>query len=233
MGLKYLDLTVIIPTLNEMGNIGRVISELKRLYPGVRIIVSDDGSTDGTMDEVLNIGDRDVRFLDRGGKKVHGLTASVVDASMLVRTRYIIVMDGDMQHPPQLVRRIYRKLRSYDVVVGVRVSVKNWGIHRIVLSKGITIISYVVFAIRGKPVTRDMMSGFFGIRSSFMKKIVRENRRGFVMRGYKVMLDMLRMAGPGTSICEVEYSTFHNRLHGKSKLRIRRMAEVLESIFKG
>jgi hypothetical protein len=95
------------------------------------------------------------------------------------------------------------------------------------------IISYVVFKARGKPVTRDMMSGFFGIRSGIIKALARRRRKDFVMHGYKVLLDILRMADREVSICEVEYSTFHRRIYGRSKLKLRRMAEVLESTFRG
>ena len=234
MDKRYGNLTIIIPTLNEQGNIGRVIRVLGKMYPGVKIIVADDGSTDDTANEVKAASKRfDVRFFDRRHMGIHGLTASVVDAALLARTDYIIVMDGDMQHPPELVGSMYKKLLDYDIVVGVRVEVKDWGIHRIILSKGMAIISYAVFRARGKPVTRDMMSGFFGIRSGIIKGLVKRRRNGFVMHGYKVLLDIMRMAGPGVSICEVEYSTFHKRLYGRSKLKVRRMAEVLESTFKG
>ena len=234
MNRGYGNLTIIIPTLNEQGNIGRVISTLGRMYHGVRIIVADDGSTDNTEEEVIAEAKRfNVQFFDRRHMRVHGLTASVVDATMRVKTDYIIVMDGDMQHPPELVGRMYRKLFEYDIVVGVRVEVKDWGLHRIILSKGMAIISYVVFKARGKPVTRDMMSGFFGIRSGIIKELASRRRKDFVMHGYKVLLDVLRMAGSEVSICEVEYSTFHRRLYGRSKLKLRRMAEVLESTFRG
>ncbi len=234
MNKRYGNLTIIIPTLNEQGNIGRVIGRLDEMYPGVRIIVADDGSMDNTEKEVRAASKRiDVTFFDRRKMRVHGLTASVVDASLLARTDYIVVMDGDMQHPPELVGSMYRKLSEYDIVIGVRIEVKNWGLHRIILSKGMAIISYTVFRARGKPVTRDMMSGFFGIRAGIIKGLARRRRKGFVMHGYKVLLDILRMADPGVSICEVEYSTFHRRLYGRSKLKIRRMIEVLESTFRG
>ena len=234
MDKAYGNLTIIIPTLNEQGNIGRVIRVLGKMYPGVRIIVADDGSVDNTKKEVIAASKRfNVQFFDRMHMQVHGLTASVIDAALRVRTDYIIVMDGDMQHPPELVGSMYRKLLEYDIVIGVRVEVKDWGLHRVILSRGMAIISYVVFKARGKPVTRDMMSGFFGIRSGIIKALARRRRKDFVMHGYKVLLDILRMADREVSICEVEYSTFHRRIYGRSKLKLRRMAEVLESTFRG
>ncbi|MEM3841627.1 MAG: glycosyltransferase, partial [Candidatus Micrarchaeaceae archaeon] len=209
MKTYYSDLTVIVPTLNEKGNIGRVINALIKLYPGIHIIVADDGSDDGTIEEVASFRSKNVVLLNRKNKSIHGLTASVVDAATGVNTKYTVVMDGDMQHPPELVRDLYIKLHSYDMVIGVRISVKNWGLHRVILSKGMAMLSYIVFAARRKPTTRDMMSGFFGIRTNVIKRIIKNRKSGFVMSGYKVMLDILRMAPPNLSLCEVEYSTFH------------------------
>ena len=49
------DSTIIIPTFNEEGNIGRLITKLMELYPSISIIVSDDESTDATELEVTKI----------------------------------------------------------------------------------------------------------------------------------------------------------------------------------
>ncbi|MEM3827546.1 MAG: glycosyltransferase [Candidatus Micrarchaeaceae archaeon] len=230
----FSDLTVIIPTLNEEGNIGRLIQILTRMYNNVRIIVSDDGSTDQTKKEVMkaNATNRRVVFIDHSAAKTKGLTSSVIYAAMKVKTPKVVVMDGDMQHPPKIVGKIAAQLGNNDLCVGVRVKVKNWGLYRMILSKGISDFSYLVFMMRGKPTCNDMMSGFFGIKTSLLKDIISANREGFVMKGYKVLLDILRMAGRDIKIAEVPYSTFHPRKKGKSKLRAVHMVDVLISTFR-
>ncbi|MGI0134538.1 MAG: glycosyltransferase, partial [Candidatus Micrarchaeaceae archaeon] len=211
MGRVYSDTTVIIPTFNERRNIGKLIRSLLRMYPGISVIVSDDGSGDGTGEEVKRISSRSgkVKFLDRRKRPQHGLAASVLDAALMARTGKIIVMDGDMQHPPGKVRELARALDSSDISVGVRTSVENWGLHRRVISKCMAYLAYAVFALRGKMVCNDIMSGFFGVKTSLLQRLIRSKRAGFVPRGYKVLLDILRLCDSNKRIAEVYYSTFH------------------------
>ncbi|MDE1811004.1 MAG: glycosyltransferase, partial [Candidatus Micrarchaeota archaeon] len=91
----YSDVTVIVPTLNEGGNITKLIGILTKSYPKISVIVSDDGSKDGTAEYVRKIGRKNprIRLLDRKREKIHGLTASVIDAALIAKTDQIVVMD--------------------------------------------------------------------------------------------------------------------------------------------
>lgn len=230
----FSNLTVIIPTLNEEENVPKLVVLLSKRYKGIKIIVADDGSADGTKRVVENLAkrNRNIRFLDRKNKSVHGLTASVLDAAMRVNTSKIALMDGDMQHPFEKISEISKALDRMDLVIGVRTHVKNWGFQRRIISKGMNLLVYVVFKLRGKPVCDDMMSGFFGIRTSLFKSLISRNRKAYVEKGYKVMLDTLRVIGRNARIGEVKYSTFHDRLHGKSKLGMHQVPTTLESTFR-
>ncbi len=230
----YSDTTIVIPTMNEEGNIGVIIGRLASAYPKIRIIVADDGSRDRTKDIVERISrkNRNVRFYDRGKMQVHGLTISVVDSARLVKTRKTIVMDADLQHPVDKVGPISKALDSSDLVVGTRTAVKDWGMRRRIISKGIMVLSLVVFRIRGKHTTKDMMSGFFGIRTELLKELAAKRRSEFVDEGYKVMLDILRMLDREKTVSEVYYSTFHGREKGESKLRAKHIIATLISTLK-
>ena len=231
---NFSDMSIIIPTLDEAGNIGRLIKELIGLYKGCRIIVADDGSTDGTKEIVRKMGERggNVSLLDRSNSAIHGLTASVIDASSHVGTSKIVVMDGDLQHPASKVLELYQGLDKYDMAIGVRTEVRDWGAYRTIISKGMAYLAFFVFKLRGKAVCNDLMSGFFGMRTKVLKKIIKDNRNGFVYTGYKILLDVLRLSGNSVSRCEIPYPTFHKRVAGKSKLEAKQMADVLISIFK-
>ena len=232
--MDYSKLTVIIPTLNESETIGKLLSTLIKEYNGVSVIVSDDGSRDGT-ESIVNRFDKSgkghVVFLDRSRKTEHGLTASVMDAVKMTTTKYAIVMDGDMQHPPEMIERIFKELdKGSDVVVGVRTKVKNWDWYRRILSISIIGMARFMFTIRRKRKVSDMMFGFFGIRTSLFKSLVSKKERGFVRQGYKVLLDILRMTGNSVRITEVPYKTFQPRRAGASKLKVKHMILILKSL---
>lgn len=229
--MDFSDTTIIMPTLNEAGNVGRMLDAITKGYKGISVIVSDDGSDDGTIKEVLAVSKRNhkIRLLERRGKE-KGLTASVIEAASSVHTPKTIVMDADFQHPPEKVRELARKLDRFDVVVGVRIKVENWGAWRRFVSKSVAGMAYLVFTLRGKARCDDMMSGFFGIRTVLMKKLVRR-RKEFVAPGLKVLLDILRIGGAGMEIGQVYYSTFHGRERGESKLGFRHVSYTLSSIY--
>ncbi len=226
----FSDVTIVIPCLNEVENIPRLVRLLARSYRNISIIISDDGSTDGTREAVSEIKYGRLRFLDRSRREVHGLTASVIDAAMLSRTGKTVVMDADMQHPYEKVSQISRMLDRSDLVIGVRTEVRDWGMHRRILSGGITAFALAVFGARGKRTSRDMMSGFFGIRTGIFKRLIREHRSEYVGKGYKVLLEILKFIERDARIAEIDYGTFHQREGGKSKLRARHMYYTVLSI---
>lgn len=234
MKKAHSDFTIIIPTLNEYKNILLITSKLLKMYPNISIIVADDGSTDGTREEVKMISkkNRSIRLLDRETKSVHGLSASVLDAVLMVRTKYLIVMDADMQHPPDKVSEMMESLKSYDLVVGVRTHVKNWGIYRKTVSKSIAYFSYAIMTIRGKRTCNDIMSGFFGIDTKLFQFIILKRRSAFIGRSYKVLLDLLKLLDRNIKIKEVYYSSFNPRRYGKSKANIRNFIDIIKSSFK-
>ncbi|MGC8669853.1 MAG: glycosyltransferase [Candidatus Micrarchaeia archaeon] len=231
---EYSDLTILIPTLNEVDNIGKILQVLNSKYKKAKIIVIDDGSSDSTKSVVSNFSKKhaNVMLFDRSRERVHGLAISIMEGALKVHTKKIVVIDADMQHPPSKVRELYRKLDHFDIVVGVRSKVENWGIARMLVSKSVAYLAYFIFKLRGKYTCNDMMSGFFGIKADLFKSTVLNNWGSYVHTGYKVLLDTLRIAGPGLKIGEVQYSTFHKRSAGKSKVGFRVALNVVESILR-
>ncbi len=227
------DFTIIIPTLNERATITKLIGELRSLYPSARIIVSDDGSNDGTRETVRRIGRRDgkVLLLDRERREVHGLTASVLDALRLAKTEFVVVMDGDMQHPPEVVGSLAGQLAGgADVAVAYRAGVDGgWPLERRAMSKGAEILGASLLAIRGAPSCRDVLSGFFAARTTLFKEAVGKHPQRFELKGYKVLLDLLKTLPRRTVIAEVPY-VFGLRRAGDSKIGPRHVAAFLRSL---
>jgi dolichol-phosphate mannosyltransferase len=102
-------LTVILPTLNEAGNIGHLIKQIRETVPTARIIVVDDSSSDGTPDIVRNLISKNglepfLSLIERQG--VPCLTKAIqagIDAS---NTDFVGWMDADMSHPPSVLPKL-------------------------------------------------------------------------------------------------------------------------------
>src|SRR3989344_805992 len=177
------DFTLIIPTLNEEANIGVLIRRLHELYPGVFIIVADDGSTDRTIAVAKKHG---AVVVDRHAALVKGITAAVVDAMALVTTPFVIVMDADFQHPPEKVAEIREQLDDHDVVIAARTRVLGeWGIFRRLQSW----IATALAVVRLRRRVKDPLSGFFGMRMNVFGSLT---TRHFEMRCFKILFNILK-----------------------------------------
>ena len=222
--------TVILPTLNEEKNIGDLVLEIKKQYPRASVLVVDDGSRDATVRIAKEKG---AQVLDRKDKEVKGITASVLDALALVDTEYFIVMDSDFQHPPEKIGEIISELeKGNDLVCAWRERVPNWGLHRRIISLGADFLGKTRLTIFGNPVPRDIMSGFFGGKTGFVKASVRKNPKRFVGKGYKVLFDLVKgMKKDEVRIAEVPY-VFGLRQRGTSKISMKHILFYLESVFR-
>ncbi len=234
MPRNYSDTTIIAPTLNEEENIGGFLAAVTKRYPGISVVVPDDGSSDSTVGIVRRASrtNQRIRLLDRSRRSVHGVTASILDAAMAVRTPKIISMDADFQHPVDKIGKIADALDGSDIVVGVRAGRGRRNLYRMTMSKGLIAISLAVFKLRGRPTCNDMASGFLGMRTKLLKGLISSNRKAFVEQGNKTLLDMLRITGEGTRICEVTYPNFPERKRGKSKMKAGHILLALMSVIK-
>ncbi len=120
------DLSVVIPTLDERENIRLLI---ERLVPTLgeagieaEIIVVDDDSPDRTWEVVAELADRhgNVLVIRRPGRR--GIASAWVEGCEAARGRFIALMDGDLAHSPEDLVRLYRACTGggHDMVIGSR-----------------------------------------------------------------------------------------------------------------
>jgi len=184
---------VIIPTYNERDNIRHIIGRVMQLKYKFHILVVDDGSPDGTANEVReqqkDYPDR-VFLLEREGKL--GLGTAYIAGFQWGLDRgydYIYEMDADFSHPPQHLDDFYEMLSAgkTDVVVGSRYvsggGVKNWPRGRLMLSYG---ASLYVRALTWMNV-KDPTAGFVGYKSEVLSAID-FNKIRFI--GYAFQIEM-------------------------------------------
>jgi dolichol-phosphate mannosyltransferase len=222
------NVAVIIPTLNEERSIGILLKRIASLYSDVKAIVVDDGSVDRTREIVESFGSK-AYFLDRSKERIHGLTASVLDGITRADADYIIVMDGDLQHPPERIKEIIKLLNGgHDLVVCVRTSVPSWSFDRKIMSEVAENLARARLFISNKKGCSDVLSGFFGIRADLAKKITGSAR--FEKEGYKILFDMLKRLPNDAKITEVPY-VFGSREGGKSKISLKHITVFFKSLF--
>ncbi len=138
-GMDQMQISVILPALNEEGNIARLVRETFAVLPSDRlgeVIVVDDGSTDGTGAEVKAlIPDlpklRYIRHASRTGQ-----SAAIRTGVLAAQYPIIATMDGDGQNDPADINTLLGKLgrpgsQGPSLVGGVRVNRKAKGSRRL------------------------------------------------------------------------------------------------------
>ena len=232
--MDFSDVTIITPTFNEGENIGPLLEYLSKHLPGVHVIVADDGSTDGTREYVREFQKTNPKFhlLDREKEAVHGLTISVIDAIKQTETPYFVVMDCDFQHPPEKVAEITVKLREgFHFVVGERDEIPEWSFKRRLISWGASVIGKFSLWLHCSATCGDVMSGFFGGKTDFVKTIIENHPKGFRPQGYKILFELLKHSKrKKTTVGRVGY-IFQQRAHGESKISKKHIIEFLKSAF--
>ena len=224
---------VVIPTYNEADNIERLIQEVTGAVDGVRVLVVDDNSPDGTSDIVRGISEKNSNVLleTRSGKLglgtayVHGFkrALSIPDVDC------IFGMDADFSHSPRYLPDFIEALEEKDVVVGSRyidgISVVNWPIRRLFISFFAN--NYARF-ITGLPI-RDCTSGFCCYRRSVLEKI---NLDAVRTKGYSFLVEMKYRAHKlGFKVGEVPIIFFERR-SGQTKMSKFDIIEAIINVWK-
>jgi dolichol-phosphate mannosyltransferase len=230
--MDYSKTTIIIPTLNEEQNIGNLLDLLTSTYKNINIIITDDGSMDKTKQIVQNFTySSNIIFLDRSKYLLHGITASVLSALNHVTTTNLVVMDADLQHPPEFVKQIIYGLEAHSFIIASRKKITApWAFHRKLMSKVATSLAKLRLSSKHTNPS-DPLSGFFGINTFLFKKIILKNNTKFTPQSYKVLFDILKYLPDKTMTKEIFYS-FNMRNKGTSKIKPKHIYYFLKSIFK-
>ncbi|WP_136029345.1 glycosyltransferase [Microbacterium sp. PF5] len=219
--------TVIVPTFNERDNVAELVARTAAALAGrqAEILFVDD-SSDDTVAEVERVAvdaPLPVRVIHRaentgglGGAVVLGLHAAAADLC--------IVMDGDLQHPPELLPALLDRHAEggADVVAASRYigggDTSGLGTAlRFGVSRAATWLTRAMFPIRLARST-DPMTGFFLVDRS------RLDLDGLKPQGFKILLEIL--ARNDLRIAEVPME-FAERRHGTSKASIRQGATFI------
>jgi glycosyltransferase involved in cell wall biosynthesis len=214
------DVAVIVPTRNESGNVAQLLERLSATLSGRRAaVVFVDDSDDDTPTQIVACRDRtslDVVLRHRlPGERFAGLGGAVVEGMRLVDARWVVVMDGDLQHPPELVGELLAVAEREDRDVVVASRYHPLGRPDGLSSTSRALTSRVAGALTGGLFPRrlrgvsDPMTGMFLVRGGAVDP---DELRP---RGFKILLEILGRY-KGLSIGEVPLD-FKPRQWGDSK----------------
>ena len=114
--------SVILPTLNEVGHINSLIEDISNIFKKqnvqYEIIIVDDNSKDGTLEEIFKIDDPQIILHKRINKK-KSLVESLNEGIYLSKNKYIIWMDADYSHPPNYINNFIeiKNKNNFELIV--------------------------------------------------------------------------------------------------------------------
>ncbi len=221
--------SIIVPTYREAANIRPLVERVFSATSGAGIdaelIIVDDDSQDGTEDIVNSLArDHPVRLIVRRDRR--GLAAAVLDGFRQAASDRFVVLDADLQHPPEAIPELLHLLErgDCDFVIGTRYAPgagldEHWPALRRLTSRIATWLATPL-----APLT-DPMSGFFAIHRTTWERASRLDPIG-----YKIALE-LYVKGGCSRPAEVPIR-FAARAAGASKLSFLQQLQYLKHLCK-
>lgn len=221
-------ISIVIPTYNERENLEELFERIARALEGkeFEIIVVDDNSPDRTWEKAEELAKKyPVHVIRRINER--GLSSAVIRGFKEARGEIIVVMDADLQHPPEVIPKLVEAVeKGADIAIASRYvkggKVENWYWWRKLISKGAIMIGRVALPkIRG---VKDPVSGFFALK--------REVVEGVELNpvGFKILLEVL-IKGKYKKVVEVPF-TFGLRNFGESKLSNKQILNYLRHLYR-
>ena len=162
--------SIVIPAYNEAEAIAPVVSLLRATAAWHEIIVVDDGSADATSANAAAAGARVVRHPYNKGNG-----AAVKSGIRAATGEFVMIMDGDGQHPPEDALRIVSRLGEYDLVIGAR-SVQTQATQARRFGNGA--LNSLASYLTGRAIP-DLTSGFRAARREHLREFLHLLPNGF------------------------------------------------------
>jgi glycosyltransferase involved in cell wall biosynthesis len=215
-----LDVTVIVPTRNEAANVRPLVSRVRASLEPTGIaweILFVDDSDDETVPAIAAIAEHDqrIRIHHRAAEqRLGGLAGAVVEGFERSSGRVLAVMDGDLQHPPEVLPALVSPLfdERADLVIATRYAAGGSaagleGGARATVSRMARALTRLAFP-RARAVS-DPLGGYFAVPRAAVEGV------DLHPEGFKILLEVL-VRGRWSRVAEVPYE-FSARHGGMSK----------------
>ncbi len=211
-------ISIVVPTYNEATNIPMIYSGLAQALQHTpwELIIVDDDSPDGTADAVRGLAQQhsNIRCIQRLQER--GLCSAVQWGVQAAHGDIVVVMDGDLQHDPDLIPAMVEELgKGSDIASGSRFlsTAHTKGLSSPLRSNLSAYGNKFINFCLGTKLT-DPLTGFFATsRTLFLRSIPRMQADGF-----KVFFDLV-YHNKNATVKELAFD-FRVRQHGESKLQL-------------
>ena len=222
---------IVIPTYNEVENLKPIVEAVLGVTPEtVHILVTDDGSPDGTgkLADELAVAYPRVHVLHRTKKEGLG-PAYIAGFRWAFQNGYdrIIEMDADFSHNPKYLPTMLKLLETNDFVIGSRNipggGTVNWGLTRKIISRGGSLYARTILSA---PI-RDFTGGFNGWNRKVLEGIDLDTLEA---GGYSFQIELKYRAFKKKFSFKEFPIIFEDRRVGKSKMSSKIVFEALSLV---
>lgn len=230
---EQIDFSVVIPTYKERDNIENLVRVLSQLLDATipenyELIVVDDDSPDRTWEvaQALTTDYPQLRVMRRQHER--GLSSAVIRGWQAARGQVLAVIDGDLQHPPEVLVQLLQQIKNgADLAVASRHvdggGVSSWSVVRRFLSRGAQLLGLIILpGVLGR--VSDPMSGYFMVNRSAIANATLNPV------GYKILLEVIGR-GKIKEIAEVGY-VFCERKEGESKVTWKQYLDYIHHLLR-
>jgi dolichol-phosphate mannosyltransferase len=227
-------IVVVLPAYNEAEALPRLVSRVREVVASLgdqmTVVVVDDGSTDDTaaVAEQLTTPALPVQVVRHGANRgLHGALDTGLRAALALTgpSGWIVTMDADDTHPPDLIRSMIQHPAGASVVIASRfqpgAEIRGLTWNRSLFSNGVRYLFQIAWHLRG---VRDYTCGYRVYRADILQRAYERWGDRFVSeRSFACMPDVLwKVSRIGATFAEVPLSLHYDRKPGASKMNVRR-----------
>ncbi|HEV2412540.1 MAG TPA: glycosyltransferase family 2 protein [Candidatus Saccharimonadales bacterium] len=224
MKTSSVQLSVIVPSYNEEKNTAPFYKQLTKELTRERgltyeLIYINDGSSDGTVEEIRKLAKKDPRVRLVSFSRHFGKETATTAGIHVARGKAIVMIDADGQHPPQLIHDFLKKWRGgAKVIIGVRKANQKEGLVKRYGSK----IFYSLFNTTSGTSLTPGATDFRLIDQDVQKEFKRLTERNRITRG------LIDWVGFDKDIIEF---VANPRMHGKASYNVSMLIQLFTNSF--
>ncbi len=205
-------ISVIVPTYNERKNIEelvtRLVEALRQTRKPFEIIFVDDRSYDGTYELLAKLSSKTIRVFRKKGKR--GKAFSLYEGFSYAQGDHIVMIDADLQYPPEEIPHMLEKLETSDIVVANRKRYHDSGIRKFLSMSFRYVFGKGLFGLNV-----DIQSGLKAFTRRVVQIVATEPRSGWTFD-----LEFLHRAKEAGFTMQSHHIVFHKRKGSRSKINL-------------